>query len=76
MLRTAIIVFLFILLPSPARAEARLIGNEAYASEIGRLANPHNDVGVLEQALKGLTRARCSRIAARGQQQPCARRCA
>jgi hypothetical protein len=44
-------------LPSPLRAEARialLIGNEAYATEIGRLANPHNDVALLEQALKGL----------------------
>jgi uncharacterized caspase-like protein len=29
-------------------------GNEAYASEIGRLANPHNDVALLEQALEGL----------------------
>ena len=28
--------------------------NEAYAPEIGRLANPHNDVALLEQALKGL----------------------
>ena len=33
---------------------ALLIGNEGYASEIGRLANPHNDVAVLEAALKGL----------------------
>jgi uncharacterized caspase-like protein len=38
-----------------AQAEKRialLIGNEAYASEIGRLANPHNDIALLEQALK------------------------
>src|SRR5215472_10211769 len=33
---------------------ALLIGNEAYASKIGQLANPHNDVALLEQALKGL----------------------
>jgi hypothetical protein len=42
---------------TPAQAEKRvalLIGNEGYAREIGRLANPHNDVAVLEQALKGL----------------------
>jgi hypothetical protein len=56
--RLSIIVFLFLaLLPAHARAEARialLIGNETYASEIGRLANPHNDVALLEQALKGL----------------------
>jgi uncharacterized caspase-like protein len=44
-------------IPVPALAEKRialLIGNEAYASEIGRLANPHNDVAILETALKGL----------------------
>jgi hypothetical protein len=34
--------------------EALLIGNEAYTTEIGRLSNPHNDVALLEQALKGL----------------------
>ena len=33
---------------------ALLIGNEAYASAIGRLANPHNDVALLEKALKAL----------------------
>jgi formylglycine-generating enzyme required for sulfatase activity len=56
-LRAAVIVLLIVLLPSPARAEGRialLIGNEAYGNEIGRLANPHNDVALLEQALKGL----------------------
>ena len=43
--------------PFPALAEKRialLIGNETYASEIGRLANPHNDVAILETALKRL----------------------
>jgi formylglycine-generating enzyme required for sulfatase activity len=57
MLRAAVIVLWMALLPSPLRAEARialLIGNEAYATEIGRLANPHNDVALLEQALKRL----------------------
>ena len=47
MLRAAVIVLLIALLPSQARADGRialLIGNEAYASEIGRLGNPHNDV--------------------------------
>jgi uncharacterized caspase-like protein len=42
---------------SAALAEKRLallIGNEMYAGAIGRLDNPHNDVGLLEQALKGL----------------------
>src|SRR5262249_51915037 len=42
-------------LPLSALAEKRealLIGNEAYSSEIGRLANPHNDIALLEQALK------------------------
>ncbi len=40
-----------------AQAEKRialLIGNQGYDSEIGRLANPHNDVALLETALKGL----------------------
>jgi uncharacterized caspase-like protein len=31
-----------------------LIGNEAYASEIGRLANPHNDVAMLATALQSI----------------------
>jgi formylglycine-generating enzyme required for sulfatase activity len=57
MLRAAVIVLFIALLPSHAWAEARvalLVGNEAYASEIGRLTNPHNDVALLEGALKGL----------------------
>jgi formylglycine-generating enzyme required for sulfatase activity len=57
MLRAAFIVLLIALLPSHARAEARialLIGNEAYAPVIGALANPHNDVALLETALKSL----------------------
>jgi uncharacterized caspase-like protein len=54
-LRAAFIVLLIALLPSYARAEAKialLIGNEAYGSEMGRLANPHNDVALLESKLK------------------------
>jgi hypothetical protein len=58
MLRAAIVVLLIALLPSPLRAGARialLIGIEAYdGNEMGRLANRHNDVALLEQALKGL----------------------
>src|SRR5262249_30698213 len=45
------------LMPSAAFAEKRialLIGNEGYGSAIGRLTNPHNDVALLEEALKGL----------------------
>jgi formylglycine-generating enzyme required for sulfatase activity/uncharacterized caspase-like protein len=55
-----ILVGLFLTLMAltpPALAENRvalLIGNEAYATEIGRLANPHNDVALLQQALKGI----------------------
>jgi hypothetical protein len=50
---------LLVALSLPAAAQepkrlALLIGNETYTSEIGRLANPHNDVALLEQALKGL----------------------
>jgi len=46
-----------VLANSAALAEKRLallVGNEAYGSEIGHLANPHNDVALLEQTLKGL----------------------
>jgi uncharacterized caspase-like protein len=57
MLRAAVIALLIALLPSQARADGRialLIGNEEYATEIGRLANPHNDVALLERTLKRL----------------------
>ena len=57
MLRAAVIFLLLVLSPAHALAEARialLIGNEAYASDIGRLANPHNDVALLERTLKVL----------------------
>src|SRR5262249_715441 len=40
-----------------AQAERRfalLIGNQAYAPEIGALANPHNDVALLEKTLRSL----------------------
>jgi formylglycine-generating enzyme required for sulfatase activity len=56
MLRVAI-ALLFLLVPSVAQSEGRfalLIGNEAYAPAVGALANPHNDVAILEAALKGL----------------------
>ena len=58
--RQYVLVGLFLILMavlSPALAQKRialLIGNEAYSSEIGRLTNPHNDVALLEQALKSL----------------------
>jgi len=57
LLRWAVCLLTLLLLHSAALAEkgvALLIGNEAYASVIGRLANPRNDVALLEQALKGL----------------------
>jgi hypothetical protein len=53
MVRAAIVLVLLADLPSVAHAEkhyALLIGNEAYAPAIGPLANPHNDVALLEQA--------------------------
>jgi hypothetical protein len=58
--RQILLVGLLLVLTSvsfPALAEKRialLIGNEAYSGAIGRLNNPHNDVALLEQALKGL----------------------
>jgi len=51
------LVFLMLAGATSALAEKRIalfIGNEAYTTEIGRLANPHNDVALLEQTLKGL----------------------
>jgi uncharacterized caspase-like protein len=56
--RVAVAVVL-LLLPSAVHAQAEkrfalLIGNQGYGSEIGRLVNPHNDVALLEKALKGL----------------------
>jgi formylglycine-generating enzyme required for sulfatase activity len=57
MMRVVLILVLLAFLPSFAHAEKRialLIGNESYSAEIGRLSNPHNDVALLEKALKGL----------------------
>ena len=53
------ITIVLLLLPTALHAQAEkrialLIGNQAYGNEIGRLANPHNDVALLENALKGL----------------------
>ena len=53
------ITLLLLLLPTPLHAQAEkrialLIGNQGYGSEIGRLANPHNDVALLEKTLKAL----------------------
>src|SRR5262245_42075796 len=56
-LRSAIGLLILLLVHSAALAEKRaalLIGNEAYSSGIGQLTNPHNDVALLEQTLKGL----------------------
>ena len=57
MVRAAIALILLMLASSASNAEKRvalLIGNQSYGSEIGRLANPHNDVALLERSLKGL----------------------
>ena len=56
--RVAITIAL-LLLPTALHAQAEkrialLIGNQGYGSEIGRLANPHNDVALLERTLKAL----------------------
>jgi uncharacterized caspase-like protein len=55
--RVAIAIILSVLVVSAAEGQSRfavLIGNQGYGSEIGRLANPHNDIALLEQSLKGL----------------------
>ena len=52
-----LVLLLWSSLPLPAFAEKRvalLIGNQSYTNEIGRLANPLNDIAMLEKALKGL----------------------
>jgi uncharacterized caspase-like protein len=57
-LRSAVCLLALLFLHSAALAEKRmalLIGNEGYASEIGRLSNPHNDVALLERNLKVLS---------------------
>src|SRR5262245_21415530 len=57
MARIFVAFLLVLMLPSMARAEKRLallIGNQGYAPAIGTLANPHNDVALLEWTLKGL----------------------
>jgi hypothetical protein len=56
--RVVVAIVLF-LLPKAVIAQtekrlALLIGNQSYGGEIGRLANPHNDIALLESALKGL----------------------
>ena len=55
----AVIAIVLLVLPASAVAQAEkrvalLIGNLGYSNEIGRLANPHNDVVLLEKALNGL----------------------
>ena len=50
MARIIAALLLFVLLPSGAHAQKRLallIGNQGYATAIGALANPHNDVALL-----------------------------
>ena len=56
--RLALVFFFSVFACAPlAHAEKRialLVGNQAYTSAIGALANPHSDVVLLERALKGL----------------------
>jgi hypothetical protein len=57
MLRAAVVFLVLAVSSSAAHAEKRvalLIGNQSYIGDIGRLANPHNDVALLGQALRGL----------------------
>jgi uncharacterized caspase-like protein len=57
MVRIALVLLFSLLLAPAALAEKRvalLIGNESYATDIGRLDNPHNDIALMEKALKGL----------------------
>ena len=50
----AVVICLFLAFASPANAQARyalLIGNQAYASQLGPLKNPVNDVALIAEAL-------------------------
>jgi hypothetical protein len=50
-------LLLMMLLPAAVHAKKRvapLIGNQGYASEVGQLGNPHNDIALLGGALKRL----------------------
>ena len=53
----AIVLLVLLATSSAAHAEKRialLIGNQQYSKDIGPLANPHNDVALLEQSLRVL----------------------
>jgi uncharacterized caspase-like protein len=59
MVRVAIGFMLMVVLPHAVWGQgekriALLIGNQSYPREVGALANPHNDVALLEKTLKGL----------------------
>jgi hypothetical protein len=59
MLARVVVAIALLLLPAAAFAQAEkrmalLIGNQAYGNEIGRLANPHNDVALLEKTLRSI----------------------
>src|SRR5215467_6523006 len=54
MLRAAVVVLLVAFLSSYAQAEPRialLIGNQGYATEVGPLRNPHNDIRLVGASL-------------------------
>jgi uncharacterized caspase-like protein len=56
-MQLVIALVLLLLLPSVARAEARialLIGNQAYNATVGPLQNPHNDIILIGAALEKL----------------------
>jgi len=57
-MRLLMAVLALVLFAGPAaHAEKRvalLVGNQSYGADVGPLKNPHNDVALLEDALKGL----------------------
>src|SRR5215467_9675057 len=57
-MRLLMAVLALVLFAGPAaNAEKRvalLVGNQSYGADVGPLKNPHNDVALLEGALKGL----------------------
>ena len=57
MVRAAAVLLMLLVVPSAAQVEKRialLIENQSYASEIGRLAHPHENIAILERPQRDL----------------------
>ena len=73
MVRAAVALLLWVLLPSAALAETRLaliVTNAKYPAEVGALANPHKDGDLIAGALKGVGFASNNIVVVRDADQP------